>query len=365
MRITFLLPGVCINGAVQSTLELANHLQRRGHKVSVAYPLVPERELAGVFDIRKHAHRAQFLAKNLLSRGKVTWFDLEASLLCPPVLRDGRLPDSDIIVATCWYNAYCMAGYREAAGRKVYLLRNYETWGGPEEAVESTYTMPFHRIATSTWLKETVEGRFGVPVDGPVPNGLDSSIFFHDKPGFERHEPTRIGLLYRREFWKGMDDGLQALSMVREKRRGLQIVLFGNRLKHSDRPLVEGLGGAEWRVGPYGTGLRDIYDSLDIFVFPSVFEGFGNPPLEAMARGVACVTTNVGGIPDYSVDGKTALWVPPGQPRRLAEAILALVDDEAMRRSIAKAGCLYVRRFTWDTSAERLEEVFERILASG
>jgi glycosyltransferase involved in cell wall biosynthesis len=225
--------------------------------------------------------------------------------------------------------------------------------------------MPFHRIAPSTWLKETVEKRFGVPVDGPVPNGLDSRIFFRDEPGSERHDPTRIGLLYRREFWKGMDDALHALRKVKEARRSVRIVLFGNGLKRSDRPLMEGLGGPEWHESPHGTELREIYDSLDIFVFSSIFEGFGNPPLEAMARGAACVTTAVGGVPDYSVDGETALWVPPGDPRRLAEAVLALIDDEPRRKSLAEAGSRYVRRFTWESSAEQLEGIFERVLASG
>lgn len=111
--------------------------------------------------------------------------------------------------------------------------------------------------------------------------------------------------------------------------------------------------------------MRNVYNSLDIFIFPSHQEGFGNPPMEAMACGVACVSTRVGAVPDYAEDGRTALLVEPGDRERLAEAVIELLSDEDRRRRLAEAGCASVGRFTWDSTVERLETLFLETLEAG
>ena len=81
--------------------------------------------------------------------------------------------------------------------------------------------------------------------------------------------------------------------------------------------------------------------------------------MEAMACGVACVTTNVGAVPDYTIPGKTALVSPPKDPETLAQNIIELLENENKRKQIAKNAYNYIKQFTWDKAVEQLERIFK------
>ena len=84
--------------------------------------------------------------------------------------------------------------------------------------------------------------------------------------------------------------------------------------------------------------------------------------MEAMACGAACISTYVGAVPDYIVNGKTGLLCPPYAPDNLAEYLVSLLEDEGKRKQIAKAGYEHIQRFTWDKSITKLEQVFTKVL---
>jgi glycosyltransferase involved in cell wall biosynthesis len=279
-----------------------------------------------------------------------------------PSLAERHVPPADIIVATWWANAHDINGYGDSRGKKFYFIRHYETWGGPPDLVDKSYLLPLHRITSSTWLKELIETKFAVRVSGPFPNGIDSNVLYREREGYEAHTPRRIGMLFRRISWKGMTDGLTALAMVREAYPAVQLVLFGETPSRQAWSILGSGKGVEFHKLPYDDRLRHIYNSLDIFVFSSHEEGFGNPPLEAMACGAACVTTRVGAVPDYAIPGRTALVVEPRRPRELAQAVMDLLADENRRRGLARAGHDHVQQCTWENTVEELEKTFASVL---
>lgn len=358
MRITFLLPGITIHGGIKSTFEIANRLVERGHHVRIIHPLVPTRNGASLFDARNHASRALGLITNIRDGKKLEWFDLRAELIRAPMIRARYVPAADIIVATWWENAYDVHRFAEDKGRKFYFMRAYETFGGPRDKVDASYELPLTRLAVSTWLKDFIENRFGAPVQGPFPDAIDSDVFRCDRETFLAHDPVRVGMLYRRIPLKGISDGLAAFEEVRQHFPQTRLVLFGDKPSASDQQQIEELGNVEFHLSPYGLDIAAIYGSLDVFVFPSHVEGFGNPPMEAMACGAACVATRVGGIPEYSINGQTALVVPPGDIRALTVALMRLLEDEGFRQRIARAGCEHIKCFTWDATVEKLECLF-------
>jgi glycosyltransferase involved in cell wall biosynthesis len=107
--------------------------------------------------------------------------------------------------------------------------------------------------------------------------------------------------------------------------------------------------------------LDAVYRGAAMFAYPSLYEGFGLPVLEAMARGVPTIASNASSIPE--VAGDAAILVDPRSPRELAEAIVGLATDTARASTLADAGRRRAGAFSWDETARRTVEAYER--ASG
>jgi glycosyltransferase involved in cell wall biosynthesis len=108
--------------------------------------------------------------------------------------------------------------------------------------------------------------------------------------------------------------------------------------------------------------LDALYRGASAFVYPSRWEGFGLPVLEAMARGVPAIASNVSSLPE--VTGGAAIGVDPASPDAIASAIEAISTDAGLARRLADAGRARAERFTWDETARLTLEVYGRI-ASG
>jgi glycosyltransferase involved in cell wall biosynthesis len=360
MKITFLLPMTHICGGVRSTFEIANCLFDRGHEVSVVYPLIPQ--LGNWYNPRTCGNMVIEAMFNLKNGKNVEWFDLRANLINPPNLSERWIPDADIIVATNWRNALNLMKYGPEKGLKVYFVRGYETWDGEPEKVKSTYNLPIYKITSSNWLKNTVEANHETQVYGPVPNGVNFNEFHMENANFEASKPLTIGMLYRTNIFKCISDGIKALELVKEHSPESKIVIFGEQEKHNELKSLKDLGNFEFHLLPVKDKLREIYNKLDIFMFSSCSEGFGNPPMEAMACGAAVVSTDVGAISDYSIDGKTILTSKPHDPQALADNVIELIENEEKRMMIAKAGNEYIKNFSWEKSTEKLETIFKKLM---
>jgi glycosyltransferase involved in cell wall biosynthesis len=105
--------------------------------------------------------------------------------------------------------------------------------------------------------------------------------------------------------------------------------------------------------------LPALYSLADIFTFPSLYEGFGLPPLEAMACGIPVVCSNTSSLPE--VVGDAGVLVSPYDVEGLSDALASLLDDPARRRDLSARGLERARQFTWDRSARQLIDIRRRV----
>jgi glycosyltransferase involved in cell wall biosynthesis len=106
--------------------------------------------------------------------------------------------------------------------------------------------------------------------------------------------------------------------------------------------------------------LEDLFQRASMFAFPSLDEGFGMPVLDAMARGLPVLTSNVSAMPE--VAGDAALLVDPADTTSIAEGLRRLTDDEALRRRLAQQGLLRSAGFTWESTVEKTWRVYQELL---
>jgi glycosyltransferase involved in cell wall biosynthesis len=102
--------------------------------------------------------------------------------------------------------------------------------------------------------------------------------------------------------------------------------------------------------------LRCFYQSAAAFVFPSRYEGFGLPPLEAMACGTPVVTSNVSSLPE--VVGDAAMLVNPENVFDIARGIREVLLDESVRCALVQKGFEQVARFSWRDTARQVLEIY-------
>jgi glycosyltransferase involved in cell wall biosynthesis len=105
--------------------------------------------------------------------------------------------------------------------------------------------------------------------------------------------------------------------------------------------------------------LRAYYSNTKCLVLPSLYEGFGFPPLEAMACGCPVITSNSSSLPE--VVGEAAIKVPPQDIEGLAEALKKVLTNKELRKSLIAKGKAQAVKFSWDQAAEKTLEVYKEV----
>ncbi len=330
-------------------VEYANRLSERGHTVGVVIPaeaIAPELKAMLLPRVNLIQTRQTLPAKiGLLGKLRLTWQMARA------------IPPGDVILTTHTPTTLVtlIASKLMRKGLPIWFYMDYPGMFAQRrvEAWLLRHAMRWHRGAVvlsghSAQELQAISGKRAVFVG----LGMSHAEAFHPVPQSRAQPNAKTTLLYLGDFRprKGLQDFLAAAELVYQKRPELELWLALKEPGEVQTPIPH-------RVfyRPDTSELAELYATCDVFVSASWFEGFGLPPLEAMACGAAVVMTDSGGVMDFARDGENCLLVRPKSPVQMAEAILKLLNDPALQQMLRGNGPSTAAEFTWDKATDRLE----------
>jgi len=233
-----------------------------------------------------------------------------------------------------------------------------------------------NRIFTvSEQSKKDIMAFFNVPPEKIVvtPNAIDER--FSVEPDAEqvtqireRYQLSHSYILYVGNIkpHKNLERLIEAFQLVRSQGRSeMELIIIGDEISR-----LQSLRRAVHKYDlhryvrfhgfvPQET-LTVLYRLASLFVFPSLYEGFGLPPLEAMACGTPVVTSNVSSLPE--VVGDAAVLVDPYSPQAIADGILKVLQSSHLRAELRQKGYARVQEYSWERSVARVREVYEEVI---
>jgi glycosyltransferase involved in cell wall biosynthesis len=165
-------------------------------------------------------------------------------------------------------------------------------------------------------------------------------------------------------FYKNLPGILRVLGRLRKGGLDVRLARVGPALGGSDRALAEQLGLADsvLELGMMADAdLPALYNAVDLLLFPSLYEGFGWPPLEAMASGTPVVCSRAGSLDE--VVGDAALTADPEDVEALAWHAASVLTDSGLKTALIERGLAHAAGFNWDRTAERMVGVYRDVMA--
>jgi alpha-1,3-rhamnosyl/mannosyltransferase len=184
-------------------------------------------------------------------------------------------------------------------------------------------------------------------------------------PGMPDRAGVRLLFVGRGDPYKNLEAAVRAMAILAgDPRRGAELTVVGGRDERYPGPwqLADTLGvaGRMRALGPLSEDeLAREYARADVLVAPSRYEGFGLPPLEAMASGLPVVCTRAGSLPE--VVGDAALFCDPDDAASIADAVVRIADDPGLRAGLVARGRERAELFRWDTAARKTLEVYRMV----
>ena len=235
-------------------------------------------------------------------------------------------------------------------------------------------------LAVSNFTKSEIEKLFGIPDKHieVVYNAIDERFLGGhasetDRQALvERYQVTYPFLLYAGRIGphKNLVRIIQAFAALKAELErealfpDLKLIIIGDELsKHPDLRRTVIRNGVQNDVRFMGfvpiDMLRVFYDAAKVFVFPSLYEGFGLQPLEAMAHGTAVVTSNTSSLPEAI--GQAAVLVNPENVFEIMRALHRVLVDPTLREEMRRRGYEQVKKYSWAASAQRILQVYQEV----
>jgi glycosyltransferase involved in cell wall biosynthesis len=257
-------------------------------------------------------------------------------------------------------------------------FRNYRSYLKTKRVIESAR----HVLAVSRSTKDDLINIFQTPESkiSVVHNALDERFAFTHTPEERKHVLERYQLkdpfiLYSGKIrpHKNLHRLIEAFAVLKseliedEQYKNLKLIIIGDELsKHQYLRLTVIRSGAQQDVRFFGFVpypiLRVFYQSATLFAFPSLYEGFGLPPLEAMANQTPVIASNTSSLPEVLDDA--AVLVNPENVFDIARGMKHILVDDHLRQKLVQKGVEQVSKFSWKTAAQKVIHTYELVAAT-
>ena len=361
-KIVFITPSIKTGGGNRVFIELANELCIK-NKVFIVYPnnskqkhtfiLHPVVDCKGIgkivqgkiskvlniFKTIRYINKAHYNDHIIISdpifvlfffliKGKHKYRFMQADDY--RIYDDGLVLGKGLLLAL--YKRLCLCGYKA----KINFIFN-------SKYVYDCYVKDAKRPDTSFFL---------------VHPAINHNIFnSHGRKKNDEKQKKVISLVARQHPWKGLVTFINVYKKLSNETKNLiqEIIL----ISHDDLSDFD-TTGMKIVTPTNDLDIASVYQQSDIFVSTSWWEGFGLPPLEAMACGCAVITSDSGGVNEYAKNNENCLMFKPKEEKDLIEKIIQLIDDNKLIEKLIGGSMITAQQFTWKTSAEKLIEILSK-----
>jgi glycosyltransferase involved in cell wall biosynthesis len=360
-RIAFICFSSSFGGLELSTIQLASDLKRRMAECLLVVPAsTPLADQAMKNDLRAEFLKPKLKYGDLLASGRLAHI-LRAHRIEIAVLMQSK-DISVVAAAKLAYPPVKIVFYQQMQSR-VNKRDVLHTW---------MYSKLSLWISLTKRMKQEVLEHTRVPEQliRVVPLGRDTRLFdprmYNQSEARKRHglplgKPI-VGMLGRLDPQKGQEAFLRSLPRVLERQHDACFVIAGDETR-GEEGYKKYLVGLSHELGvrdhvrflPFTERVPEFLAAIDLFILPSYGETFGLVLIEAMAMEKPVVATSAGGVPEIIEDGHDGLLVPPRDEKALAEAIVLLLKNSSLRRSLSKrARSNAVKRFDASRCVDQL-----------
>jgi glycosyltransferase involved in cell wall biosynthesis len=228
-------------------------------------------------------------------------------------------------------------------------------------------------LAVSKFTRSEIVKLFDIPEERieVVYNAIDGRFLHgHATDADRQFLAERYQITYPFLLYAGRISPHKAFSALKaelekeDKFPDLKLIIIGDELsKHPDLRRTVVRSGVQNDVRFLGfvpiDVLRIFYDVAKVFVFPSLYEGFGLPPLEAMAHGTPVLTSNTSSVPEVVEDA--AMLVNPENVFEMMRALRRVLLDTALREKLKQKGYEQAKKFSWDASAAKILRIYKDV----
>jgi glycosyltransferase involved in cell wall biosynthesis len=344
-KIVIILPFIGVTGGIRVLIEYANRLYEKGYDVTLAFPLIGFPFGLSLIDKLKSIVTGFVLSLEYQIR------------LRPPIFKNkvpvvfyspfANFSKYNCAIACAWPTALYLKKFKERGDHALYVVHHVESDSGPLEKIIRTYSYGIPIITCSKRTAQQIEKYSKGNVKKIIHYPIDHNMFW---PQEKNRDEINVLFYLCPGRRKGMDIGLHVIKELKKYQlTHVNIFAFG------PHPIKSIPVSVKYYDFPSDIELSQLYGKAHIFVYTSKYEGYGLPPLEAMACGCAVISTDVGAVGEYADSESIILCDVEQAKERIPLEVMELIRNPQKIKALGINGIAAANKLKWEDHILEIE----------